>query len=259
MMELELDRLAIVTRYELLKHFRRKRFYAVFAIVIAIELLILVIPKVLGEGYPDNVMTMAAMLSIGPSFAVIASIFFIGDAIAGEFEGKTGYILFSNPIKRTTVVAGKYLACFAATALILLALYGVTTASLLGIYHQVPLEVWESFAYCLLYVGGVLAMALFFSSILRGSMGAALSTFFLMFMIFPILQGVLMTTGHEPWFILTYAGGIVSGVYRAPAGMGPGQEALMRPEIGQSLVVMVIYLVAFLFLSAVITRRREMI
>ena len=252
MMELELDRLAIVTRYELLKHFRRTRFYAVIAIVIAIELLILVIPKVLGEGYPDNVMTMANTLSIGPTFAVIASIFFAGDVIAGEFERKTGYILFSNPIKRTTVVTGKYLACFAATALILLALYGITTASLLGIYHQVPLEVWESFAYCLLYVGGVLAMALFFSSILRGSMGASLSTFFLMFMIFPILQGVLVMTGHDPWFILTYAGGIVSEVYGT-------STALMRPEIGQSLVVMVIYLVAFLFLSAVITRRKEMI
>ena len=52
-------------------------------------------------------MTMAAMLTVGPSLAVIGAVFFAGDAIAGEYESKTGFLLFINPIKRCLTLDGE--------------------------------------------------------------------------------------------------------------------------------------------------------
>lgn len=62
---------------------------------------------------------VAGILSISATIASIGVMFFAGDAIAGEFGRRTGYILFPTPVRRTTMVIGKYLACFVAVALML--------------------------------------------------------------------------------------------------------------------------------------------
>ena len=92
----EFEKLRVVTAYEFLKHIRRKRLYAILGLTLAAELAVLIGLPLLMDGYPKNIMVMAAMLSIGPSLAIYGAVFFAGDAIAGEFEGKTGYILFTN-------------------------------------------------------------------------------------------------------------------------------------------------------------------
>ena len=116
----ELKRLAIVTGYEFLKHVRRKRLYVILLLVLISEAAVLVGFPALMNGFPDDAKLMATMLSVGPSMAVIGAIFFSGDAIAGEFESKSGFMLFTNPVKRTTLVLGKYIAsCIAVTILII--------------------------------------------------------------------------------------------------------------------------------------------
>ena len=137
----QLEKLGIVTKYEFLKHLRRKRLYVILGIALLAELLVLILMPVLQDGYPDNVMIMAAMLTVGASLAAIGAIFFAGDAIAGEYEGKTGYMLFTNPVRRTTLVIGKYLACLIAVVLLVAFTYVINAISLLIIYHQVPIEI----------------------------------------------------------------------------------------------------------------------
>jgi ABC-type transport system involved in multi-copper enzyme maturation permease subunit len=260
----ESEKLKVVTKYELLKQLRRKRLYLVLALAIAVELLVLVLLPALGQSYPNDVMEMAVLLSIGPSFAVIGAIFFAGDAIAGEFEGKTGYTLFPNPVRRTTIVVGKYLACVLAMGLILFITYACVSVSLLAIYHQIPLEVAESLALCLLLASSVLGITFFFSSISKGVMGATVMTLIIFFVVSGVLESVLMLAGQPRWFLLSYAGDVVITVYGGYGAFqgGAGQiptAALKPPEIGTSIWVMVAYLVVFFSLSIWITKRREMI
>ena len=119
----ELKRLGIVINYEFLKHIRRKRVYVILLLVLVTEAAVLAgFPALMG-GYPESVNLMATLLSIGPTMAVIGAIFFSGDAIAGEFENKTGFMLFTNPVKRTTLVLGKYIAGCLAVAVLTLCLY----------------------------------------------------------------------------------------------------------------------------------------
>lgn len=263
----EFEKLKIVTEYEFLKHLRRKRLYAVLGIVIAVELSILVGLPALGQNYPGDVTAMAGMLSIGATLAAIGAIFFAGDAIAGEFEKKTGYILFPNPVKRTTMVIGKYLACYAAMALLILIGYGIVCISLLGIYGQVPIEVGGSLALSLLFTGSVLSLTFLFSSISKGAMGATVMTLAFIMIISGVIDMVLTMAGHNGWFLLSRAGDVTIMVYPGfkamaggMAGGGMGVPAgVMEYDIGLCTAAMVAYLVICFFLSIWITKRREVI
>jgi len=261
-----LEKLRIVAGYEFLKHIRRKRLYVILGLTLLAELLVLILVPVLGDGYPDNVKVMAAVLSIGPSLATIGAIFFAGDSIAGEFESKTGYILFTNPVGRMTLVIGKYLACYAAVILLVVLGYVIVSISLLVIYGSIPIETLSSFGLCLLYTGSVLSVTFFFSSISKGAMGATVITLVFIFVISGIVDSVLAMTGQPHWFMLSTNGDSIATVYGGyelfMGGFGGGGERIPfefeTPDIGLSVLSMVIYLVVGFVSSIWISKRRQL-
>jgi ABC-2 type transport system permease protein len=264
----ELEKLRVVTGYEFLKHIRRRRLYVILGLTLIAELAVLILLPVLMEGYPDNVMVMAGMLSIGPGMAVIGAVFFAGDTIAGEFESKTGYMLFPNPVRRITLVMGKYLACCAAVILLVIFGYAITSISLLAIYGNIPIETAKSFGLCLLYAGSVLSVTFFVSSLSKGGMGATVITLVFIMVICGIIESVLMMAGKPYWFSLSAAGDSVSTVYGGyellmEGIMPPGSMEMMpfkleTPDIGLCSLAMVIYMVVGFVLSIWITNRRQL-
>lgn len=262
----EFEKLRIVTGYEFLKHIRRKRLYVILGLTLVAELAVLILVPVLGDGFPDNVMVMAALLSVGPSLATIGAIFFAGDAIAGEFESKTGFMLFTNPVKRTTLVIGKYLACYGAVLLLVVLGYVIVTISLLAIYGTVPIETLSSFGLCLLYTGSVLSVTFFFSAISKGAMGATVITLVFVMVISAIIDSVLMMTGQPTWFLLSTNGDTIATVYGGyelfMEGLGGGGGMMPfemeTPSIGLSVLSMVGYLAVGFLLSLWISKRRQL-
>ena len=262
----ESQKLKVVAGYEFLKHLRRKRLYIVLGLTLAAELAVLILLPVLMDGYPDNIMVMAAMLSIGPSLATIGAVFFAGDAIAGEFESKTGYILFPNPVRRITLVVGKYLACCAAVILLIVFGYAIVSISLFAIYGNVPIETAKSFGLCLLFAGSVLSVTFFFSSVSKGAMGATVITLVFIMVISGVIDGVLMMAGQPRWFLLSTAGDSIATVYGGyelflgggalPHGMLPFE--IETPDINLCILAMVIYMVVGFVLSAWISKRRQL-
>jgi ABC-2 type transport system permease protein len=264
----EWERLGIVIGYEFLKHIRRKRIYIILALTLVAELAVLILMPVLGDGFPDNIMVMAALLSIGPSMATLGAIFFAGDAIAGEFEGKTGFILFTNPVRRTTLVIGKYIACYASVLLLILLGYVISAVSLLAIYGSVPIEMLSSFGLCCLYGGAVLAITFFFSSVMKGSMSATVVTLVFIMVIVSIIDGVLQMTGQPHWFMLSNNGDSIATVYGGydafmegfggAGGMGGGMFEFETPSTGLSVLSMSLYLVVCFVASLFFSNRRQL-
>jgi ABC-2 type transport system permease protein len=262
----EFEKLRVVTRYEFLKHIRRRRLYVILGLTFIVELAVLIGLPVLMDGYPDNVMLMAVMLTIGPSLAVLGAVFFAGDAIAGEFESKTGFLLFTNPVKRTTLIAGKYLAGSLAVIVLIVFSYAVTSISLLAIYGNIPIEVLESFGLCLLYGGSVLAVTFFFSSVSKGAMGATVMSLLFIIVISGIIESVLLFAGKPSWFLLSTGGDSIAMVY---GGFELVLEGIMlhggtlpfeikTPDIGLTALAMAAYLVVGFALSIWITKRRQL-
>ena len=262
----EFEKLGIVIGYEFLKHIRRRRLYVILGLTLIAELAVLILVPVLGDGFPDNVMVMAALLSVGPSLAGIGAIFFAGDAIAGEFEGKTGFILFTNPVRRTTLVIGKYLACYGAVILLVILGYVIVTISLLAIYGSVPIETLSSFGLCMLYAGSILSVTFFFSAISKGAMGATVITLVFVMVISAIVDSVLMMTGQPHWFLLSTNGDSIATVYGGyeafMGGLGGGGGMmpfeLETPSVGLSVLSMVLYLGVGFSASIWITKRRQL-
>ena len=260
------QKLRIVAGYEFLKHLRRKRLYIVLGFTLAAELAVLIGLPALMDGYPENIMVMAAMLSIGPSLATIGAVFFAGDAVAGEFESKTGYILFPNPVRRITLVMGKYLACCAAVILLVIFGYVIVSISLFAIYGNVPIETAKSFGLCLLFAGSVLSVTFFFSSISKGAMGATVITLVFIMVISGVIDGVLIMAGKPHWFLLSTNGDSIATVYggyelfmeglTVPSGLPSG--GFETPDIGLCVLSMVIYMVVGFVLSIWISRRRQL-
>ncbi len=264
----ELAKLRVVTGYEFLKHIRRRRLYVILGLTLVAELAVVILLPALGTGYPDNVLVMAALLTIGPSLAAIGAVFFAGDAIAGEFETKTGFILFTNPIRRTTLVIGKYLASFAAVIILVAFGYVISCITLLSIYGSIPVATAESFGLCLLYAGAVLSLTFFFSSLSKGAMGATVITLVFIMVISSIIDSVLMMAGEPHWFLLSTNGDTIATVYGGyelfmqglipQGGMSTLPFELENPNVGLSVLSMSIYLVAGFVLSLWISRRRQL-
>ncbi len=85
--------------------------------------------------------------------------------------------------------------------------------------------------------------------------------YWLLMMILPIISGVLIFVDVEPWFLVTYSAGLITGVLGLPVEMhGPGAEgmAALQPEFYTGFAVMLAYIIILILLSLVFASRRKM-
>lgn len=275
----EFEKLKVVTKYELLKQYRRKRFYGALAItVLAVILTIglyqgldlpgkMGVPAIIMSQYGAEIFAMF-VTSMG-ALAVLGAVFFAGDAIASEFEHKTGYILFPNPVKRTTIVVGKYLACFIATAIIILIAYLISAGALFAFYGRIPGGIVGSLAIALMLGCMMISMAFAFSSMLKGGMGATIATLLTYMVVFTIISTTLTYAGYDPWFMPDRAGDSMSATYGIPLeqvfggmyGGGRWMAGMVRASQNPTLSFFVLlgYAVVLFGVSIFLTKRREMV
>jgi len=206
----------ILSRYQFRDYLRSRRFILMMGIVLAAgAILTTVVAYYRPAGLIDNADDLYGGLWAGGAGVVIvfAGIIFGGDAIAGEFQNKTGYFLMGLPIKRTTVYAGKYLATLAASIVSLVVYLIIVTGN--AVYYlglnafSVPGPLIESFAITLLYLLALLGFVFLFSSLFKTSAYAVLVVAVLFLFGFSIIQEVVLNLAHtEPWFLLSYVNGI---------------------------------------------------
>ncbi|MDI6905778.1 MAG: ABC transporter permease [Candidatus Bathyarchaeia archaeon] len=254
------EQIKIVVRYELLGHLRRKRLYAVLFITALIGMLPLIVLKGLNVGFPEVKQWTSTYYGYVSLIVIVSGAFFAGDAIASEFEQKTGYMLFPNPVKRTSLVIGKFIAVLAVGFY-----YAIGVISMWATYGTIPAATATSFAYAVLFSCCVLGLTFLFSAVLKGSMGATLLAFFTLFLILPIIGFVLTFTGNEPWYLPTHASGIITYIFDPPAERvqiidtgGPIKIYIFYPDFLISVIVMTAYFIVTLLLSMIITNKKEM-
>lgn len=273
------ENLKIVTQYELLKQFRRWRFYGALAFTVLAVILMIGLYRGLDlptkMGIPEGIISQygaeifAIFVTSMGSLAVLAAVFFAGDAIASEFEHKTGYILFPNPVKRSVVVVGKYFACLTATGVILILAYLISAVALLGFYGAVPSGILGSLAIALMLACSVISMAFAFSSFLKGGMGATIATLLTFMVISPIVSSSLAYAGYDPWFMPDRGTDAIASTYDVPleelAGgmMGGGQMISGMARASQnptrSFFVLLAYAAVLFVVSIWLTERREVV
>jgi ABC-2 type transport system permease protein len=209
--------IGVMTKYELLNYFRSRRFFILLIIGLIISSIFTAL--VAYYGVSSFATTALGFYSFwwGNSITlvvILSGIFFGGDAISGEFQNKTGYFLVGNPLRRSSIYIGKWIAALTAS-LIILAIYAAIAIGN-GIYYfgtSLPYQFGESLIFSVLYLIAVLGFTFFFSSLFKSSSMSILVTAILFLFAFSLIQVIVSTLAQvEPWFIITYGAGIVSNV-----------------------------------------------
>lgn len=213
-----IDQTLILSRYQFRDYLRSRRFLLMVAIVAAVGA---ILTTLVAYYRPAGLIGSASafygsLWAGGISFLIVlAGIIFGGDAIAGEFQNKTGYFLMGLPVKRATVYAGKYLAVLAAsivTMLLYLAIVLGNAVYYLGgnAFSDVG-QLFGSFGIALLYLLALMGFVFLFSSLFKTSLYAVLVVALLFLIGFSLIQSAVTgLTGTEPWYLLSYANGIIS-------------------------------------------------
>ncbi len=207
-----------LSRYQLRDYLRSRRFVLMIAIVVAVgTILTTLVAYYRPVGLIDNANNLYGSLwGGGAAFLILfAGIIFGGDAIAGEFQNKTGYFLMGLPLRRVTVYAGKYLAVLVASVVSILLFLAIVVGNAvfyLGVGAVGDLgQLFESFALALLYLLALMGFVFLFSSMFKTSLYAVLVVAVLFLFGFSIIQSVVLAlTGTEPWFLLSYVNQIIA-------------------------------------------------
>jgi ABC-2 type transport system permease protein len=249
-----------VGQFELLKYLRGRRLLGMLVLLALIVGLLLGLPPALGLSYATTPNAFAATFANFTGVLVLLSgVLFAADALVSEHEKRTGYFLFPNPVRRETIVGGKFVASLAASGLVITLYYAAITLAALVITGATSWEIGLSYVYALAYTMCVVGVAFLISSLMRTTIAAVLTVFLLFFLVFTIVQGVLGLTDVEPWFIPTAGSGIIGNVL-APAsipGPGGGFDGFV-PDQATSLAMFAGYFLAGFVASILLYARREL-
>lgn len=264
-----------VATYELLKYLRGRRLLAIVLLTVTISAIFLVVPRAVRSAYPTDPKEFAVdMLSYLGILSILSATFFGADAIVSEYESKTGYFLFPNPITKMTIFLGKFIASALISMGAIELYYLIVLISVRVIDGSIPANAGLSFAYSLVYLFAILAIAYLFSAIMRSSVYSLVLTFFTFFLVLPIVDVVGSIAKFKPWFSITFASGISQCIFQNPyptdkeltttafAGPSAGPQALALsryyPDVRLSLVVMAAYFFVAFALAIILARRRDM-
>jgi ABC-2 type transport system permease protein len=239
----------LMSRYQLRDYLRSRRFILMMAIVAGISAILI---TVIGYYRP------AALIGTGTAFygttwvggvgvlIIFAAIIFGGDAIAGEFQNRTGYFLMGLPIKRWSVYAGKYLAAFAASLLTILVYLAVLVGA--GSYFvgagSVSWGLLGSVVLAIVYLGAVLGTTFLFSSLFKQSLYGVIIVAVMFLFGFALIEGLLEGLVRiTPWFIVTWANSVISyPLSGTPTGVGRAIDNIVtQPTLVQGVAVMIGY------------------
>jgi ABC-2 type transport system permease protein len=216
-----LTQVGITLKYTFLDYFRSRRFFILLVITLLISALLTFI---VGYYRPETFLTSdlsfySRWWGMSVTFVIVLSaIFFGGDAISGEFQNKTGYFGVPNPIRRSSIYVGKWLAAFIAATVILVVFTAITVSN--GMYYfglTVPYQFGLSVLLAWFYLAAVLGFTFFFSSLFKSSSISILVTAILFLFAFTLIQTLVADLVQvEPWFILTYGSQIIGNVLTVP-------------------------------------------
>jgi ABC-2 type transport system permease protein len=217
-----LDKVLKLARSQFKEYLRSRRFAFVICAVAAIGV---IETSVLAYYRPASIISNSVTFYSGgwggtiDYLVLFAAVIFGADAIAGEFQNKTGYFLMSLPLRRSTIYAGKYVAALAAS-ITMITLYLVILV-LNGVYYfggsAFPWQLGASFALSIVYLLAVLGSAFLFSSLFKTSTYAVLVVAVLFLIGFSIIQAWVTDLAKiEPWFLISYASGVLGDVFQTP-------------------------------------------
>ncbi|OGS41661.1 MAG: hypothetical protein A3K67_04825 [Euryarchaeota archaeon RBG_16_62_10] len=204
-------------------------------------------------------------LNFASFLAIICATFFAADSLVGEFQNRTGYLIFPNPIRREILYLGKFSASVTAGLVVMVIFYaGVTLLSMVEV-RGVDDDFGISLLFSLEFLVAATAVAYLISAIMKGSTGSIVLTFLMFIIILPIIDSVSSFTGVKIDASLTFASTVINWIVIDPYPVDSSAEAFgytfysFYPAPSTAAFVMLAYIVLSMVVSLVLFKRKQLV
>ncbi len=207
----DLRQASIVSRYEMLKYLSGYKLL-IFGIIVIVTLALITVASVLFPNGDSDVGNgvYATYLSFVTLLALLGATLFTSTTICSEFEGRTALILFTKPIKKSSIFLGKVFMSFILNVAIFVVYYVVVILMGLVLKGDINVNILASFGYLVAYIFAMTGIAIMFSSLMKRSSSASILTFIFVLLVPSLIlsvvvlsQGSTDTSGY--WYFLDVA------------------------------------------------------
>ena len=224
----------IVAKYEIMKFMSGKKIL-IFGIINALVLAILTI--VIFAVQIDNLdAELGVGLYIGVSswLMLLGATLFSASSLVSEFEERTALMLFTKPIRKSSIFLGKMFASYALNLIFVIIYYIVASVAVFIKTGDFTANIFPSIGYCMLYILALTGIAMLFSALMKKSSSASILTFVFILLVPTIIalaiQVISISSGGEApdmWYILDYASQSVATSISGNAVDGPRDALVM--------------------------------
>lgn len=245
-----LDQAATVARFELQRFHNSLRITGVLAVLVVLAAVLLGVPAILGDPYASSLSLAEGFGFWVPLIAVGLGILFGADSLVREWTSKTAYVLLPNPVSRSTILAGKFIAAVLASWLALFLYYLLTFSFSLAIFGEAAFDIIPSFAYALLYTLAMLAFVFLISAVAPSITTSVTAAFLVLVIFFPFLGPLTRAAGPWNLAILTETGSITHRLLDLTSQIPP-------QALADALVTVGLYTVLSLVVAGGVVLYRE--
>ena len=267
-----------VIKFELIKFLRSRKIRAALILTATVPLLIylltnFVLDSFISQIYSDSgvVNDYQIFVNFVLTLSLVNVIMFGGDSLTNDFENKTGYTLFINPISRTSFLFGKFVAASIAITSFNIMFYVLASIFSYAKHSAIPENVLLSLVFASLFSIGLLSTSFALSSLFKRSNMSNIAFIFLWFIVMGLIEYFLVLAEIKPWWSLTYAAGIIIYIFEVPypkdsvidipSLLVPGQSQTivnLIPEINLSIGVFLMYTIIGLMISVLFYKRKQL-
>lgn len=195
-----------VARNEITKFLRSRKLAVYLSLVVLIVVLMTALPYALGDGLSGSAGgVFSDYIGYASLLVLLGATLFASYTIVSEFEERTALILFTRPIRKSSIFLGKFLACYVLVAAVVVIYYLVSLAIAFAVSGHMVTSFPPSLAMSLLYVFATTGVAMFISSFMKKGGTSAVLTFITILLLIAVVSAVMSSSGIDTWFMLDSA------------------------------------------------------
>ena len=217
--------------------------------------------------FPSESVFSSAM-SVSSYFYICWTVTFMCSfAISNDFTTNASSFILALPVKRSNIFAGRFLGAMTITAISTATLYVVFALESLYYFGNVTPSLLLSYLVALLFIASVSALVFLLSSLIKIDRIVLIFSFVVLFVIFPILEGVFQTYSLNINTLLIYNALAMTRSIHAFGNFTYFGFSLVsivtvsaKPfNYAESIISMLIYFVIFFVLGMATYSRRQVL
>jgi len=247
----------VVMKNEIKKFTRGKKIILFGALIVLVLALLTILPYTLGNGYDSSYSICVLFMNFLAIILELAAVIFTATSIVSEFEERTALILFTKPVKKSSIFIGKLLASllmvigFSLVYLLYVAVFSfIATGGVeMGLISSFGIAICGAFA--------LTGLAMLLSAIFKKGSTASIMTLVMLLLVFDIIILMFALNKLDTWWILTDA--LNSVIYAlGPYVSGSTVITYTNEELIRSGAVLVVWGIVTNIIAYILFKKRDL-